>query len=137
MKHFPIRYLLLTLILLLFLAACGGSGGANDSAPADAGDTDADTGLPVNPETTPDGPFIIDGTIASINLTPQTAPEYVIRIPSGRTFRVRAQGLADTFYEDGTAVVPSEIRQSMAVRATVTYDPATLLYTSEDLVLLW
>lgn len=107
-------YLLLTMALLL--AACGGS---NGDAAEETYTLDETTGLPLNPETIPEGDFVVEGTIASMNLTPQSAPEFVLRIPSGRTYRVRAQALPDILYEDGEAVGVANFVQGMTVRATI------------------
>jgi hypothetical protein len=104
-------------LILLLLAAC------RQELPAGVeleGDTDSESGLPLNPETPPvDGPFIIDGEIASMQLTRTTEPEFVIRIESGKTFRVRAQELAAITYDDGEAVDNASFDLGMHVRATI------------------
>lgn len=107
------NYLIIALVLLV--AACG-SGGNGDQ---EAYTLDEATGLPLNPQTLPDGDFVIEGTISSMNLTPQSAPEFVIRIESGRTFRVRAQPLPDILYDDGEAVGVSRFAQGMTIRAVI------------------
>jgi len=109
------KTILLTL-LIFFTAACGGG----EEAPAEEFVIDAETGLPLNPETPPtDTQFIVDGTISNMNLTPQTEPEFVIRVESGRTYRVRSQQLADITFEDGEQVGVMNFSQGMRVRATV------------------
>ncbi|MBK8905401.1 MAG: hypothetical protein IPM53_29735 [Anaerolineaceae bacterium] len=107
------KFLLLALMVLL--AACGSNG---DTTPEEY-TIDEATGLPLNPETIPEGDFVVEGTIASMNLTPQSAPEFVLRVPSGRTYRVRAQALPDILYDDGEAVGVANFVQGMEVRATI------------------
>jgi hypothetical protein len=76
----------------------------------------------VNPEEIPRGqPFIVRGEILTMNLTPQTEPEFVVQSPAGRNFRLRAQPLVQIFYEDGTTqLAPYELRIGMKAEATVT-----------------
>ena len=105
----------LPIVLILFFAACGSEGGSVQQEYT----IDEATGLPLNPETLPEDDFVIEGTISSMNLTPQSAPEFVIRIPSGRTFRVRAQPLPDISYDDGEAVGVAGFVQDMQVRAVI------------------
>jgi len=134
------RNLWFVLLLTILLAACGGNGSTDNATTTD--EIDAATGLPLNPQVLPDGPFIVEGVIASQNLTPQTAPEFVVRVPSGKTFRIRSQPLADTFYDDGSPIAPSEFTQGMQVRAMVTQAPADAtsgsvnLLISEDLTII-
>ncbi|MCA9934141.1 MAG: hypothetical protein H6662_05475 [Ardenticatenaceae bacterium] len=133
------RYLLLVFVLTALLTACGGNDNAANTVPVEL---DEATGLPLNPEVLPDGPFIVEGVVASQNLTPQTSPEFVVRVPSGKTFRIRSQGLADTFYDDGSPIAASEFTQGMQVRATVTQAPAdetsgsVNLLVSDDLTII-
>lgn len=134
------RYLIIMLALLLLAAGCGGgdSGGENEAV----FETDPESGLPLNPETIPEGSFIVEGEITSLNLTPQTAPEFVVRAPSGRTFRIRPQGLVDITYEDGESVPIAAFAQGLPVRATVTETDADQssgnigILVSDDLVVL-
>jgi hypothetical protein len=105
----------LIMALVLFLAACG-SGGNGDQ---EEYTIDEATGLPLNPQTLPEGDFVIEGTISSMNLTPQSAPEFVIRSDSGRTYRVRAQPLPDILYDDGETVGVSRFVQGMEIRAVI------------------
>ena len=67
--------------------------------------------------------FVIEGVVSSLTLTPQDKPEYVVTLPSGKRYRIRSQPLSETFFDDGTAVSPSTLRQGMTVRATVAYFP--------------
>lgn len=107
-----------------------------DTAPTDsaAGDTaaaagdgegvyfgiDPETGLEINPEVTPRGvEFIARGEVISMNLTPQTSPEFVIRAPNGASFRMATQGLADIFLLDGSQLKPFEYKIGMEAKATV------------------
>src|SRR5690606_22047095 len=54
------------------------------------------TGLEINPETVPMGTeFIVRGSIAQLTTTPQDAPEFVVRAPNGKTYRMRTQPLRD------------------------------------------
>ncbi len=106
----------LLLMMLVLLTACGGG---NGSSAEEEYTVDEATGLPLNPETIPEGDFVVEATIASMNLTPQSAPEFVLRIPSGRTYRVRAQALPDILYDDDEAVGVANFVQGMVVRATV------------------
>ena len=129
---------------VMLLAACGGgnaepaSGGntGGDSAQEPDIEVDPETGLLINPLTDPGGQFIVEGSLVSLNLTPQTSPEFVVRIAPEKTYRVRAQSLADTFFEDGEAVTPSNIRQGMMVRATIEFDPDIAIYRTENLIFL-
>jgi len=107
------RFLFIT--LMLFLAACGSSGDAEQEEYV----IDEVTGLPLNPEALPEGDFVIEGTIGNMNLTPQSAPEFVLRIASGRTYRVRSQPLSDILYEDGEVVGVAGFVQGMEVRAVI------------------
>jgi hypothetical protein len=122
------KVLFLWFLLLFALSACGGGGPATTNS--DAGEevvvedqVDEETGLPFNPEEAPDGEFVIEGVVSSLTLTPQDKPEYVVTLPSGKRYRIRSQPLSETFFDDGTAVSPSTLRQGMTVRATVAYFP--------------
>jgi len=106
---------LLLITFVVFLAACGSGG---DSAQEEYSIDEA-TGLPLNPEVVPEGDFVVEGTISSMNLTPQSSPEFVLRVESGRTYRVRAQPLPDILYDDGEAVGVANFVQGMQVRATI------------------
>jgi len=129
----------LLLILLIVLAACGGGNGGSAE---EEYTIDEATGLPLNPETIPEGDFVVEATIASMNLTPQSTPEFVLRIPSGRTYRVRAQALPDILYNDGEAVGVANFVQGMAVRATISQVVGgpetgnTRQFVTEDLVIV-
>ncbi|MCC6604922.1 MAG: hypothetical protein IT327_17065 [Anaerolineae bacterium] len=124
--------------LMVLLAACGSNGNTAEEEYT----VDEATGLPLNPETIPEGDFVVEGTIASMNLTPQSAPEFVLRIPSGRTYRVRAQALPDILYADGEAVGVANFVQGMAVRATISQEVGgpetgnTRQFVTEDLVII-
>ena len=126
------NFLFLWFLLAFALAACGGgeptttnSGNepAADEEVVVEDQVDEETGLPFNPEEAPDGEFIIEGVVSSLTLTPQDKPEYVVTLPSGKRYRIRSQPLSETFFDDGTAVSPSTLRQGMTVRATVAYFP--------------
>lgn len=125
------RVLFLWFSLVFALTACGGGAPAastgNNGAIAEEGaieeQVDVQTGLPLNPEQAPDGEFIIEGVVSSLTLTPQDKPEYVIQLPSGKRYRIRSQPLSETFFDDGTPVSPSTLRQGMTIRATVQYFP--------------
>lgn len=106
---------LLFVALMVLLAACGSNGNTAEEEYT----IDEATGLPLNPDTIPEGDFVVEGTIASMNLTPQSAPEFVLRSPAGRTYRVRAQALPDILYNDGEAVGVANFVQEMQVRATI------------------
>lgn len=105
---------LFVLSLMLFMAACGSNGGSENQ---EEYTLDEATGLPLNPETIPEGGFVIEGTISSMNLTPQSSPEFVIKAPSGRTYRVRAQPLPQILFDDGETVGVANFVQGMQVRA--------------------
>ena len=100
---------------VVFLAACGSGG---ESAQEEY-TIDEATGLPLNPETIPEGDFVVEGTISNMNLTPQSSPEFVLSVESGRTYRVRAQPLPDILYDDGEAVGVANFVQGMEVRAVI------------------
>ena len=129
---------LLLVAFVVFLAACGSGG---ESAQEEY-TIDEATGLPLNPETIPEGDFVVEGTISSMNLTPQSAPEFVLRIESGRTYRVRAQPLPDILYADGEVVGVANFVQSMQVRATINQVVGgpetgnTTQFVTEDLVIV-
>ena len=135
MKTWP-KFLLL--ILLVLLAACG----ANAETSQEAYTVDEQTGLPLNPDTIPEGDFVVEGTISSMNLTPQSAPEFVLRSPAGRTYRVRAQALPDILYDDGEMVGVANFVQGMQVRATISQEVGgpetgnTTQLVTDDLMIL-
>jgi hypothetical protein len=122
-----------------------------EGEPADSGESsgesgmlmsgaDPATGLEINPEAVVAGvEFIVRGEIASMTLTPTTAPEFVIESPAGKRYRIRSQDLANTFFEDGSQLEPHQYRQGMMAQATVFLDPnagPAGILTSEDLTLL-
>ena len=125
--------------LILLLVACGSNGGSDSQ---EEYTLDEATGLPLNLETIPEGDFVIEGTIASMNLTPQTSPEFVLKGPSGRTYRVRAQPLSDIFYDDGEAVGTANFIQGMQVRAVISQITGgaetgnTRQFVTEDLTII-
>ena len=133
--------LFLSLLLLVFLAAC---------APGDAADeptvvpeaapiidqaaeptavleatsvtdeaSDLETDLLVNPEVVPDGEFVVQGTITSASLIPQDEPLIKIMTENGQIFQIRCQPVPQITYEDGTVVPPLEIKNGQQIRATV------------------
>lgn len=102
--------------------------------------TDPDTGLIVNPESVnPGDTFIVRGEIISMNLTPTTAPEFLLQSPEGLKFRIRSQDLKETFYEDGDQLQAFQYRNGLLAQATVTLaadaSPSDIP-TSTDLVLV-
>lgn len=124
------KKLFILLSLAVLLAACGGGGSTSD--PTEGGDVapgveiDPDTGLVINPdlEYAQSGEeFIVDGIVMSLNLTPVTAPEYLV-LPSDGTLRYRilGQALAETYYDDGTLVPVTAFQNGIHVRATAKYD---------------
>ena len=129
---------LLLIAFVVFLAACGSGGEAAEEEYT----IDEATGLPLNPETIPEGDFVVEGTISSMNLTPQSSPEFVLRVESGRTYRVRAQPLLDILYNDGEAVGVASFVQGMQVRATIYQIVGgpetgnTTQFVTEDLVVI-
>lgn len=84
--------------------------------------TDPATGMQVNPsDVLPGEPFIVRGELISANLTPQDAPEFVVRAPSGQTYRMGAQPLSDIYFEDGeTQLKAHEFQRGLTVQATAT-----------------
>jgi len=129
---------LLLIAFVFFLAACGSGG---ESVQEDYTLDDA-TGLPLNPETIPEGDFVVEGTVSSMNLTPQSSPEFVLTVPSGRTYRVRAQPLSDILYDDGEVVGIANFKQGMAVRAIISQITGgaetgnTRQFVTEDLMIV-
>lgn len=105
----------LLIVFVIFLVACGSSG----ESVQEEYTLDEATGLPLNPETIPEGDFVVEGTVSSMNLTPQSSPEFVLTVPSGRTYRVRAQPLSDILYDDGEVVGIANFNQGMAVWAVI------------------
>ncbi|MBK8901362.1 MAG: hypothetical protein IPM53_09280 [Anaerolineaceae bacterium] len=102
--------------------------------------TDPETGLVVNPDAVrPGDTFIVRGEIISMNLTPTTAPEFLIQAPDGLKFRIRSQDLAETFYEDGDQLQAFQYRNGLLAQATATLaadaSPSDIP-TSTDLVLI-
>jgi type IV secretory pathway VirB10-like protein len=101
---------------------------------------DPETGLVINPtEVAPGETFIVRGKIISMNLTPQTSPEFLIQAPNGTRYRMDSQGLQDIYIEDGTQLKPHEFRQGMWAQATATLAAdagASDIYFTDDLVIL-
>lgn len=120
--------------LLLGLAACGNQDGSASFTPTPDPGLDSATGLPLNPDPVPAGQFIVQGTIVSMTLL-QDNPEFVVRVPSGKSYRLRTQPLTETHYDSGELIRPADIRQGMGVRATVWIDEETSLLVSDNLVI--
>ncbi len=129
---------LLIVVFAIFLAGCGSGGDAVQEEYT----IDEATGLPLNPDTIPEGDFVLEGTASSMNLTPQTSPEFVITVPSGKTYRVRTQALSEIFYADGEAIGASDFQQGMKIRAVVSQIEGgaetgnTTQFVTEDLVIV-
>lgn len=105
-----------------------------------ASGVDPDTGLEINPEAwAPGDTFIVRGELVTMNLTPQTEPEFVIQAPNGRRYRIATQALADIFFNDGSQIQAFQYRQGMLATTTAmlaaTAGPTDIL-TSEDFMLL-
>ncbi len=100
---------------------------------------DPETGMEINPPTILKGTeFIVRGKITSMNLTPQTKPEFLIESPDGVRYRVQSQGLADIYLVDGSQLKPFEYKQGMFVQATVFQEAnagATNVVQSSDLII--
>lgn len=120
--------------------ADGDAGSGETVAGRPASGADPETGMQINPPELIQGEeFIVRGEIISLNLTPQTTPEFLVEAPNGQKFRIRSQELSAVTYEDGTTVAPHEFRQGMLAEATVYQDPSadlTTLVESEDFRLL-
>lgn len=103
--------------------------------------TDPDTGLEVNPTDIEQGvEFIVRGSVISMNLTPQSDPEFVIQSPDGTNYRIHTQPLGEIFFLDGvTQLLPHEYKIGMEAHAT-TVSPvgstASDVLESTDLVLI-
>lgn len=101
---------------------------------------DPETGLEINPAEVLKGTeFIIRGKVISMNLTPQTAPEFLIESPDGIKYRVHSQGLSDIYLVDGSQLQAFQYRLGMLAQATVYQDPAagvTSVVETDDLLLL-
>ena len=80
---------------------------------------DEATGLEVNPAVVPDGEFVVQGTITAVNLIPQDEPLIKIVTDSGQNYQIRSQSVPQITDEDGTAIPPLDIKNGLAVRATV------------------
>lgn len=120
------KKLFILLVLAALVAACGGGNTSDGGEATPVAEVDPDTGLVINPdlEYAQSGEeFIIDGIVMSLNLTPVTAPEYLV-LPTGGTLRYRilGQALAETFYDDGTLVPVTAFQNGIHVRATAKYD---------------
>lgn len=120
-------------ILALFLVTCSGNGIIGE---AEEYETDPVTGLPFNPTTVPTTEFVVDGRVQSLSLTPQTAPEFVVQAPSGKTYRIRSQALSNIHYDDGQQVLVHEFRNNMRVTATVRRDPDSGNLVSDDFTVM-
>lgn len=115
------------------------SGAETADDAAESGDTiagrpasgvDPDTGMQINPAELIQGEeFIVRGEIVSLNLTPQTEPEFLIEAPNGQNYRVRTQELAAITYDDGSAIEAYQFQQGMLAEATVYQDPGAGLTT--------
>ncbi len=115
------RFIFLTLFIILFLTACGG-GRAGEIAD-DA--VDEETGMLVNPaDRKYPEPYLVMGTIKSMNLIPAARPEFLVVTETGRQYRVYPQPVGELTFEDGTPIKGNEIKIGMPVRATVSYDGA-------------
>lgn len=101
---------------------------------------DPDTGLEINPtEVLPGVEYLVRGEIVSMNLTPQTDPEFLLQAPNGTRYRIHSQGLSEIFLEDGTQLKPHEYRQGMLAQAIIIQDlnaGITTIVDSDDLLLL-
>jgi hypothetical protein len=127
------------LVLLLILAACGGSDTepvttnipvavSEDEFGRQISGTDPDSGLEINPAEFASGSMaIVVGEIVSMNLTPTTSPEFVIQTASGKRFRFRSQDLANVQYEDGNEIKLHEFKLGMYGRATIALDTSASL----------
>jgi hypothetical protein len=110
---------------------------ADDAAPSGetiagrpASGVDPDTGMQINPPELIQGEeFIVRGEIVSLNLTPQTEPEFLIEAPNGQNYRVRTQELAAITYDDGSTIEAYQFQQGMLAEATVYQDPGAGLTT--------
>lgn len=134
------KKLLVLLVLAAMIAACGGGGGSSDAtssgneAGTDTGaagaEIDPDTGLVINPDlqyAQSGEEFIVDGNATSLNLTPVTAPEYLILPLTGTLrYRILGQPLSETYFDDGTLVPTTAFQNGIRVRATVKFDPDIL-----------
>ena len=102
--------------------------------------TDPETGLEINPSPILRGvEFIVRGNIISMNLTPQTTPEFVVKSPGGQNYRIRPQGVPDIYLADGSQLQAFEYRLGMLVQATVFIAadaPPTETLTSDDFMIL-
>lgn len=125
--------------------------GTDEEAMEDAGETaggeevqyegiDPVTGLEINPQNIPMGTeFIIRGTIAQLTTTPQDAPEFVVRAPNGKSYRVRTQPLRDISIVDGTELLPHQFKIGMEAMATVLLpegSTASDVLTSQDFTII-
>ncbi len=127
---------LLTLVVLtILLMGCGGGGndvggGATPGPEAGGEDTgpqtDPETGYLINPELSlaqSGEPFIARGRVTSMNLTPRTAPEYLILGDGGNIrYRILGQSVDETSFEDGTSVPLQAFQIGIRMQATVTFD---------------
>lgn len=102
--------------------------------------TDPETGLEINPIPILRGvEFIVRGNVISINLTPQTTPEFVVKSPADQNYRIRPQGVADIYMLDGSQLPAFQYRLGMLVQATVFIAadaPPTETLISDDFMIL-
>ncbi len=80
---------------------------------------DEETGLPLNPETIPDGEFVVEGVINAVTVVPQDKPLFKIMTNTGLFYQINAQPVSEIFMADGTALRAFEFKSGMVVRATV------------------
>lgn len=111
---------LMSLVLGGILIACspGGAAGEPTAVPATPMIDEA-TGLELNPVVIPDGEFMIQGTIAAVNLIPQDEPLIKVTTENGQLYQIRTQPVPQITYDDGTVARPVDIKNGLAVRATV------------------
>lgn len=111
---------LLGLVLGGILVACtpGDAAGESTAVPPTPM-MDETTGLELNPVVIPDGEFVIQGTIAAVNLIPQDEPLIKVTTENGQLYQIRTQPVPQIAYDDGTVARPVDIKNGLAVRATV------------------
>lgn len=111
---------LMGLVLGGILVACtpGGAAGEPTAVPATPM-LDEATGLELNPIVIPEGEFVVQGTITAVNLIPQDEPLIKVMTESGQIYQIRTQPVPQITYDDGTVARPVDIKNGLAVRATV------------------
>ena len=111
---------LLSLVLGGILVACAPGGAVGEPTAVSATPMmDEATGLELNPVVIPDGEFVIQGTIAAVNLIPQDEPLIKVTTENGQLYQIRTQPVPQIMYDDGTVARPVDIKNGLAVRATV------------------